>query len=198
MQIYPELNLRELRILQALLRERSITRAAEKMETTQPQVSKVLGRLRRQFSDPLFVRQGQAMHPTPQALGMTDRLGVLLAAADSFRSEDAEFDPARSDRRFSLLLTDVGMVRFLPPLIGRIAALAPNTNIRSVPLDARQFEFRLESGQADLAFGAFPKAARYLRRQRLSTAIPPWFASATRGRASVNRLQAFWPSATFW
>ena len=164
---YPDPNLRELRILQALLQQRSITRAAQAMETTQPQISKVLARLRGQFSDPLFVRRGQAMHPTPKALGMADRLRHLLAAADGLRTEEAEFDPARSDRQFSLLLTDVGMVHFLPPLIGRIAMLAPNIKIRSVPLDARQFEYRLESGEADLAFGAFPKAARYLRRQRL-------------------------------
>jgi DNA-binding transcriptional LysR family regulator len=64
-------------------------------------------------------------------------------------------------------LTDVGMIRFLPPLIARIATIAPNISVRAVPLDARQFELRLETGEADLAFGAFPKAARYLRRQRL-------------------------------
>jgi len=164
---YSELNLRELRVLQALLQQRSITRAAQVMETTQPSMSKVLGRLRVQFADPLFVRHGQAMHPTPKALDMADRLGVLLAAADGLRNEATRFDPASSDRRFSLLLTDVGMVRFLPPLIARISVLAQSISIRSVPLDARQFETRLESGEADLAFGAFPKAARYLRRQRL-------------------------------
>ena len=164
---YPEMNLRELRILHALLQHRSITRAAQTMESTQPQVSKVLARLRRQFSDPLFVRHGQTMHPTPKALDMADRLRALLAAADGLRTEVVEFDPVRSDRQFSLLLTDVGMVHFLPPLAARISALAPNIKIRSVPLDARQFEYRLESGEADLVLGAFPKAARYLRHQRL-------------------------------
>jgi DNA-binding transcriptional LysR family regulator len=68
---------------------------------------------------------------------------------------------------FSLLLTDVGMIRFLPPLIARVAAIAPNISVRAVPLDARQFEPRLETGEADLAFGAFPTAARHLLRQRL-------------------------------
>jgi DNA-binding transcriptional LysR family regulator len=166
-ETYSDLNLRELRVLQALLQQRSITRAAQTVETTQPQVSKVLARLRVQFSDPLFVRQGQAMHPTPKALGMAERLRQLLAAADGLRTEAADFDPARSDRQFSLLLTDVGMVHFLPALVARIAMLAPDIKIRSVPLDARQFEYRLESGEADLAIGAFPKAARHLRRQRL-------------------------------
>jgi DNA-binding transcriptional LysR family regulator len=159
-EAYSELSLRELRVLYALLQQRSITRTAQAMETTQPAISKMLGRLRVQFSDPLFVRNGQAMQPTAKALEIADRLRVLLAAADGLRSAATEFDPARSDRRFSLLLTDVGMIRFLPPLIARVATIAPNISVRAVPLDARQFELRLETGEADLAFGAFPKAAR--------------------------------------
>jgi DNA-binding transcriptional LysR family regulator len=137
------------------------------METTQPAVSKMLRHLRAQFSDPLFVRNGQAMQPTAKALDIADRLRVLLAAADGLRSAATDFDSTSSDRLFSLLLTDVGMIRFLPPLIARLADIAPHISVRAVPLDARQFEPRLESGEADLAFGAFPKAARYLRRQRL-------------------------------
>ncbi len=164
---YSELNLRELRVLDALLHQRSITRTAQSMETSQPAISKVLRRLRAQFSDPLFVRNGQAMQPTARALDIADRLRVLLAAADGLRSEVTPFDPASSDRLFSLLLTDVGMIRFLPPLIARMAVVAPKISVRAVPLDARQFEYRLETGEADLAFGAFPKAARHLRRQRL-------------------------------
>ena len=77
------------------------------------------------------------------------------------------FDPVQSERTFSLLLTDVGMIRFLPPLIAQFAAIAPRINIRAMPLDSRQFELKLEAGEADLALGAFPKAARHLRRQRL-------------------------------
>jgi DNA-binding transcriptional LysR family regulator len=166
-EAYSELSLRELRVLHALLQQRSITRTAEAMETTQPAISKMLRRLRAQFSDPLFVRNGQAMQPTAKALDIADRLRLLLAAADGLRSAATEFDPASSDRLFSLLLTDVGMIRFLPPLIARLADIAPGISVRAVPLDARQFEPRLETGEADLAFGAFPKAARYLRRQRL-------------------------------
>jgi DNA-binding transcriptional LysR family regulator len=166
-EAYSELSLRELRVLSVLLQQRSITQTAQAMETTQPAISKMLRHLRAQFSDPLFVRNGGAMQPTAKALDIADRLRVLLDAADGLRSAATEFDPASSDRLFSLLLTDVGMIRFLPPLIARVAVIAPNISVRAVPLDARQFEHRLETGEADLAFGAFPKAARHLRRQRL-------------------------------
>jgi DNA-binding transcriptional LysR family regulator len=162
-----ELSMRELRVLHALLHERSITRTAELLATTQPGISKILRHLRTQFTDPLFVRNGHAMQPTARALEIADTLRTLLGAADSLRASAAAFDPVHSDRTFSLLLTDVGMTHFLPPLIARVAAIAPNVNIRATPLDARQFEPKLEAGDADLALGAFPKAARHLRRQRL-------------------------------
>ena len=162
-----ELNLRELRILNALLHERSITRTAQLLATTQPGISKVLRHLRTQFADPLFVRNGHAMQPTARALEIADQLRALLGAADSLRAAVTAFNPAHSDRTFSLLLTDVGMIRFLPPLIAHVAALAPRVNIRAMPLDSRQFELKLEAGEADLALGAFPNAPRHLRRQRL-------------------------------
>jgi DNA-binding transcriptional LysR family regulator len=159
-----ELNLRELRILHALLHERSITRTAELLATTQPGISKVLRHLRAQFGDPLFVRNGHAMQPTAKALEIADQVRTLLGVADSLRASATVFDPARSDRTFSLLLTDVGMIRFLPPLIAHVAAIAPKVNIRAMPLDSRQFELKLEAGEADLALGAFPNAPRHLRR----------------------------------
>jgi len=164
---YPDLNLRELRLLDVLLRECSITRTARALETTQPAISKTLRHLRQQFSDPLIVRNGHAMQPTAKALEMAGQLRALLDAADGLRADAVAFDVRTSDRTFSLLLTDVGMVRFLPPLIAAVAAEAPGIGLRAVPLDSRAFELKLETGEADLALGAFPQAAGYLRRQRL-------------------------------
>ena len=164
---YPEMDLRELRVLDVLLRECSITRTAQALETTQPAISKTLRRLREQFADPLIVRDGHAMRPTAKALEMAVQLRALLDAADGLRAEALGFEAGTSDRMFSLLLTDVGMIRFLPPLISAVAAVAPGVRLRAVPLDSREFELKLETGEADLALGAFPHAAGYLRRQRL-------------------------------
>src|SRR5690349_1054107 len=63
----PGVRLRDLRILEVMLGELSLTRAAERLATSQPTISKVLARLRGQFHDPLLVRDGQAMRPTPRA-----------------------------------------------------------------------------------------------------------------------------------
>src|SRR5258707_14418037 len=106
-----ELNLRELRILHALLHERSINRPAEMLATTQPGISKGLRHLRAQFGDPLFVRNGHAMQPTAKAIEIADQLRTLLGVVDSLRASATAFDPVRSDRTFSLLLSAAGMLR---------------------------------------------------------------------------------------
>jgi len=164
---FEELSLRDLRILQLLLRECSVTRAAEVLETTQPVVSKTLAYLRGQFSDQLLVRNGHAMQPTAKAQEIAPQLKKLLETVDTLQADTQAFDAATSERMFGLLLSDVGMVRFLPPLIARMAVAAPRVRVRAVPLGSWQIASKLESGEADLALGAFPRAAPHLRRQKL-------------------------------
>lgn len=162
-----DFRLRDLKVLNVVLRERSLTRAAEALDTTQPAVSKVLARLRAHFGDPLFVRNGQAMNPTAKALELTAPLHSLLTAADALCSTTPPFDPRTSDRMFRVLMADTGFALMLPPLLSRIAKEGPRLTLEGVPLDSKHFEAKLESGEADLAIGAFPKAPRGLRRQHL-------------------------------
>jgi DNA-binding transcriptional LysR family regulator len=162
-----DLRLRDLKVLSTVLRERNLTRAAEVLDTTQPSISKVLARLRGHFGDPLFIRNGNAMHPTPKALEIAEPLRGMLVASDSLRISSAAFDPGKSDRIFALLVTDVGMMQFLPSLMSRVGKEGPRLSLRAVPFDSKHFESKLESGEADLALGAFPNAPRGLRRQRL-------------------------------
>jgi len=164
-----DLSLRDLRVLDVLLRERSLTRAAERLGTTQPSISKVLARLRTRFGDPLLTRSGQEMHPTPKAQEIERPLRGLLLSADVLDRSTPAFSPDTSDRSFKLLLSDVGMVIFLPPLTRRLAREGPRLRVDAVPLDSRQFDSKLESGEVDLALGAFTTAAPGLRRQRLYT-----------------------------
>jgi DNA-binding transcriptional LysR family regulator len=160
--------LRDLSILEVVLAESNLTRAAERLELTQPTISKVLARLRAHFHDPLLVRDGSRMRSTPRAAELVAPLGALLRAAEGIRRPArGPFDPAASDRRFRLLVTDVGMIHFLPRLTARLAAAGPGLRLEAVPLDARRFEAKLAAGEADLALGTFPRAPRDLRRQRL-------------------------------
>jgi DNA-binding transcriptional LysR family regulator len=162
-----DLRLRDFKVLSVVLRERSLTRAAEALDTTQPSVSKVLARLRTHFGDPLFVRTGQAMHPTSMAQEIAEPLRGLLLAADALCTPRQSFDPRTSDRIFKVLTTDVGSARFFPPLLSKMAKEGPKLTLQAVPLDSRHFEAKLETGEADLALGAFPKPPRGLRRQHL-------------------------------
>jgi DNA-binding transcriptional LysR family regulator len=161
-----DISLRHLRILSLMLQEHSLTRAAEILDCSQSVISKVLSRLRQQFGDPLFVRVGLTMQPTPKALQLQEALRALLAASDRLHASDAPFDPASSDREFALIVTDVGMVRFLPELMRLIEREGSQLRLRALPLELGQLETRLESGAADVALGAFPRAM-HLRRQRL-------------------------------
>lgn len=180
--------LRDLRILEVALRAPSLTRAAEQLDTSQPTVSKVLARLRGQFGDPLLVRDGAGMRPTPRALEIAAPLEALLAAADGIRHPArGPFDPATSQRRFRLVLTDVGMIWFLPPLTARLAAAGPQLSLEAVALDVRQFAAKLASGDADLALGAYPHAPRGLRRQLLY--IDKYVCVARRDHPALRRLR---------
>ena len=136
-----DLSLRDLRVLDVLLRERSLTRAAEQLGTTQPSISKVLARLRTRFGDPLLTRSGQEMHPTPRALEIERPLRGLLLSADVLDRSTPAFAPATSDRIFKLLLSDVGMVIFLPPLTRRLAQEGARLRVHAVPLDSAAFRF---------------------------------------------------------
>src|SRR5262249_51989405 len=137
-----DLRLRDLRTLNVVLQERNLTRAAQTLGTTQPSVSKVLARLRTYFGDPLVIRNGNArdghaMQLTPRAAEMADPLRNLLIASDGLCASAPSFNPRTSDRVFKVLVSDVGTILFLPPLVTRIAGEGSRLSLRAVPLDSR-------------------------------------------------------------
>jgi DNA-binding transcriptional LysR family regulator len=163
-----DLKLRDLRVLEVMLTEGSLTRAAFRLDTTQPSLSKALARLRAHFGDPLLVRDGQAMRPTPKGSEMLAPVRELLRAAGSIGNpRNGPFDPTSSSRKFKLIVSDVGMVLFLPALTARLAASGPKLKLEAVPLDSHNFEARLATGEADIALGVYAGAPQDLRRQHL-------------------------------
>jgi len=162
-----ELDLQHLRVLDVLLRERSLTRAAKVLDVTQPALSKTLARLRRYFDDPLFVRVSHRMEPTPKALALTQPVGDVLDKMRALRGEHVVFDPRVSTRTFQFCVVDAGVIKLLPPLLNRVTVEAPNVRLRVVQLDGEHLESWLETGTIDFAMGSFPTLMKGIRRQFL-------------------------------
>jgi DNA-binding transcriptional LysR family regulator len=162
-----EVSLKHLKALSLMLELKSLTKVADVLGTNQPTVSKILSKLRRYFGDPLFVRVGFSMNPTPRALEIAAPLRGLLAVSDVMRSSNTAFDPGKSTREFRVLATEVGMIVQIPAVMRELDRAGASLRLRAVPLDARHVSAKLETGEADIAFGAFPKEAGTLRRQKL-------------------------------
>ena len=164
---YSELDLNHLRMLDVLLREHSLTRAAIALNVTQPALSKTLARLRIYFDDPLFVRVALRMEPTPKALELREPVAAILQRMRELRSEHVPFDPATSTRTFNFCVVDAGVIKLLPKLVNKIAEEAPNVRLRVMHLEADHLESWLVSGKVDFAMGSFPTLTKAIRRQPL-------------------------------
>ncbi|HET7192887.1 MAG TPA: LysR family transcriptional regulator [Pseudolabrys sp.] len=162
-----DLDLQHLRVLDVLLRERSLTRAAKVLDVTQPALSKTLARLRRYFDDPLFVRVSHRMEPTPKALALAQPVSDVLDKMRALRGDHVVFDPRVSTRTFQFCVVDAGVIKLLPPLLNRVMREAPNVRLRVVQLDGEHLESWLETGTIDFAMGSFPGLLKGVRRQFL-------------------------------
>src|SRR5437867_730781 len=180
-----ELDFGQLRVIDALLRERSLTRAALVLDTTQPALSKMLGRLRRYFDDPLFVRVALQMQPTARALELEAPIRAILQRMQSLRNERIAFDPRKSERTFNFFTVDAGVVVLVPPIVKLLLQQAPNIRLRAVQLNAEHLHGWLEAGKVDLAVGAFPALTQGIRKQRLFNAS--YLSLARKGHPRLGR-----------
>ena len=149
------LHLTQVRLLAELLRLRNVSAVADRLELSQPAVSHALSKLRHELGDPLFVRTGSGLEPTPfgQRLGTAAReaVDVLLAGIASRRS----FDPLSSKRQFRFYMSDVGQTVFLPRLMAHLKKHAPIASVKCVPIPINDPGAHLASGEVDLAVGIF-------------------------------------------
>ena len=162
-----EVDLRQLRAFEVLLRERNLTRAASVLGVAQPALSKTLAKLRRYFADPLFVRAGHRMEPTAKALELADAVHALLDDATMLRARHRPFDPKTSTRTFSFSVVDAGLVRLLPTLLSHLETHAPGVRLRVTPMEFEALETALEAGHLDFAMGSFRSRSKRIRRQTL-------------------------------
>ncbi|MEV4436851.1 LysR family transcriptional regulator [Streptomyces sp. NPDC049585] len=145
-----DLNL--LRVLDALLQDNSVSRAAQRLGTSPAAVSRTLARLRRAVGDPLLVRAGQAMVPTPRALELRDEVGALLRACDDVLRPGAGFDPAHLRRTFTVQTTDGLLAGLAGPLTERLHVEAPHVDVVFLP-EALEGGPGLRQGSVDLELG---------------------------------------------
>lgn len=155
------------RVLCAIYEARSVSRAADALRLTQPAVSHALGRLRYEFSDPLFVRSAAGMIPTPQADRLYGAFREALQLVANAIEEAKAFVPETSTRRFRMSLSDIGVMVFLPLILGHLQADAPHLAIEANQIPVPDLLRSLSTGQIDFALGNLPELERYTEHCRL-------------------------------
>lgn len=154
---FDKIELHLVRVLYVLITERSVSRAALKLQTTQPAVSAQLKRLRELTGDPLLVRAGNAMTPTDAARALLAPAANLLHEAErlfSARGRTQSFEPARCEATFRIAASDYLDPLFLPELVARLKKLAPGVHLELHSLSG-EFDYRrsLAAGEVDLVIG---------------------------------------------
>lgn len=155
-------------VLEAIYAEGSITRASLKMNLTQPAISHALNRLRQLFDDPLFERQGHVMTPTPLTRSIIDQVRRALRGFEVTLSGAAHFDPASSERNFSLAVRDVLEASVLPGLMANISAAAPSATLNTLQVSRRELESELAAGTLDAAIDVLLPLPNDVRRAQLA------------------------------
>lgn len=117
----------------ALLSERSVTRAAQRVGLSQPGMSNALGRLRRLLNDPLLVRQGATLVPTARAEALVAPVHEALELIRGALDAPLRFDPATDRRSFRLSCSDYSVLMLIGPLVRALAAEAPAVVVEVVP-----------------------------------------------------------------
>ncbi|MFM9382394.1 LysR family transcriptional regulator [Pseudomonas sp. UV AK001] len=143
-------------ILDALLSEQHVTRAAERLHLSQPAVSHALARLRDLLGDPLLVRAGAGLAPTARALELVAPLAEALAQLQSLLAPNT-FNPASARRTFRLAMSDYGAAIILPGLIRTLRAEAPGIDLQISHASREGMVEGLLNGDIDLAAGVLPE-----------------------------------------
>ncbi|MFC5496991.1 LysR family transcriptional regulator [Caenimonas terrae] len=162
-----DIDLNLLRLFDAVYRQRSVSRAAESLELTQPAASHGLTRLRLLIKDPLFVRAPGGVQPTPKADRLAQAVRSALGTLEEALSDSAEFDPQRSRKSFRIHMSDIGEGRFLPDLMVLLREQAPGVRVETMPMPRDEITDALDSGRIDFAFGFLPSVKETQRTQLL-------------------------------
>lgn len=180
----PRFDLNLLIALDALLREKSITRAAERLYLSQPATSAALNRLRALLDDPLLVRAGREMELTPRAQALVDPVRNALLQVEAALGTEPAFSPATARREFVLVLSEEAVPELLPAIVRRLAIEAPGIRCHTELVSAATLA-RLEHGEAHL--GLCLDNARVYQARAFATALRRQPLRDVRWVAAVDR-----------
>ncbi|MGV3655588.1 MAG: LysR family transcriptional regulator [Noviherbaspirillum sp.] len=161
-----DIDLNLLVVFNQLLMERRVSAVAAKLGLTQPAVSNALRRLRGLLGDELFLRTPRGMEPTPLAIQLAEPIAYALSTIHNTLNQRSIFDPATSNRKFTLGLTDIGEINFLPKLMAALNRHGPDLSVSTLRNTASNLQEAMEAGQVDVAMGWLPqlKAGYFQRR----------------------------------
>jgi DNA-binding transcriptional LysR family regulator len=151
------LDLNLLRVLDEVMSERSLTRAAHNLSLTQPAVSNAMRRLRDALGDELVQRHGQAMEPTPRALAIWPAVREALSQLQQSLTPSL-FEPASANNTFVVAMADATAGELIPSLSRTLEKEAPGISMHLAPLTTRDPRRQLEEETFDMAVGYFPAA----------------------------------------
>jgi len=154
----------------ALMTERSVTKAAARVGLGQSAMSHNLARLRTLFEDELLTRSATGMQPTPRALALVDPVRIVLANIEALVNRDDQFDPKTADRIFRIGLPDSMEVLVGPKLLSHVCAEAPGIRFRFYSTDERRLLDEIDADHIDLGIGigTFPDGQTHHKRRILS------------------------------
>ena len=148
-----DLNL--LKVLHALIEERNVTRAGERIGRSQPAMSNALNRLRAMFDDPLMVRGAGGLQLTPRAEALKDPLDAILHNIEDCLITDADFEPASAEGIFRIAAPDYISLPVMPKLAAYVSKTAPGMDIHVITEDREPALDALDKNRADIALGNF-------------------------------------------
>jgi len=164
-----EIDLNLLVVFNHLLVERRVSKVAENLGISQPAVSNSLAKLRKLFGDELFLRTPKGMEPTPFADQLAESVSYALAMIHSGVNQRVSFEPASAKGSFTIGMTDIGEIYFLPALVDRLRREAPGITLSTVRNTAVNLRDELEAGKVDLAMGLLPQLKAGFFQRRLFT-----------------------------
>lgn len=161
------LDLNLLRVFDAVARERHVTRAAQRLNLSQPAVSNALARLRAALGDELFLRRPGGVEPTGLALALAGPVAEVLDRLRDTLAVHAPFEPASTGRVFTVALSEYAEAVLAPPLLARTTQEAPGALLAIRHADRTNWQALLERSEAELAIAVLPEPPAIYTRIRL-------------------------------